>query len=223
MRLSDFFKKQPSGPQYILDYLQLDFAIPARLPVDDAYFLVLDCETTGLEKNDKLITLGAIPLAAGMMRVDDFLDQRYPMTENTSAAEIHGELSSGQKHDVKNLIRQFLALVSNKVIVGHYIAFDISKINQVVKEFFPGFSLKNKVLDTCCLMRRLDPVKAERQVASHTAYSLEALCEEFGVPVENRHTALGDAYLTAQVFLHIAARLKQRGITTLRDLLKRNY
>lgn len=38
--------------------------------------------------------------------------------------------------------------------------------------------------------------------------SLDALCEAYAIPTHDRHTALGDAYLTAVVFQKIISRLR---------------
>ena len=46
---------------------------------------------------------------------------------------------------------------------------------------------------------------------------LEAVAERFGVAVIGRHTALGDAIMTAEIFLRMLPLLSERGIVTLRD------
>ena len=43
----------------------------------------------------------------------------------------------------------------------------------------------------------------------------KALAERFGIPVLGRHTALGDAMVTAEVWLHLLGQLQAMGIHTL--------
>ena len=44
---------------------------------------------------------------------------------------------------------------------------------------------------------------------------LEGIRKRFGVPVLGRHTALGDAMVTAEIFLKLIPLLAERGIHTL--------
>jgi DNA polymerase-3 subunit epsilon len=49
-------------------------------------------------------------------------------------------------------------------------------------------------------------------------FSLDALCAMFGVAAHNRHTAGGDAFLTAQVFLRLLRAARVAGFDTLAAL-----
>ena len=44
---------------------------------------------------------------------------------------------------------------------------------------------------------------------------LDVIAERLGVEIEGRHTALGDALVTAEIYLRLLPRLMDAGVTTL--------
>ena len=78
-----------------------------------------------------------------------------------------------------------------------------------VKEAVTGIKFSQPVLDTLLLSAVAHP--------NQETHSLEALAERLGVHVVGRHTALGDALVTGEVFLKLLPMLAERGITTLKD------
>ena len=174
-------------------------------------YCVLDCETTGLSKNDSIITIGAVISTPRIIFTNTVLDQRYPLPVSDKSSEIHGELGHEDEVNFKEHLKELIAFLKNYIIVGHNISFDVGKINQLLHKYF-GMKLKNKMLDTANLAIRLDPVKYERTVGGATNLSLDDLCMAHQIPIENRHTALGDAYLTAQLLQRLLYRLESKGI-----------
>jgi DNA polymerase-3 subunit epsilon len=81
-----------------------------------------------------------------------------------------------------------------------------------LKEAATGIVFDQPVLDTLLLSALVHP-----QQASHR---LEAIAERFGVPVLGRHTALGDAIVTAEVFVKLLPLLADKGIRTLGQALE---
>jgi len=65
------------------------------------------------------------------------------------------------------------------------------------------------VLDTLLLSAVL-----HRDLGEH---QLEAIAGRFAVSVTGRHTALGDAMVTGEIFLRMIPLLAERGIVTLRQ------
>jgi DNA polymerase-3 subunit epsilon len=108
----------------------------------------------------------------------------------------------------------FLAYLRDGVIVGHHIGHDIQTLN-VAYERHAGFSLRNASLDTMDLALHCheDGAFAGREMAK--GFDLDGLCEMFGVPPHDRHTAGGDAFITAQVFQRLLRAARRVGRTTL--------
>lgn len=207
-------------PDFILQYQACQFRLAGNTPLHELSFVVLDAETTGLGKSDKIITLGGVSVKNFEINITQVLDQRYDLAEGGSSSEIHEELAASSDRDRQDLMKEALAFIGGKIIVGHHIGFDVSKINQLISGAYPGFALRNTLLDTFYLMMRLDRPRYERMVGGRNALQLDEVCKELGIQIENRHTALGDAYVTAQVFLFILSRLQDRGVHTLADLVR---
>ncbi len=198
----------------------MNFKISPTIIVQNCECIVLDCETTGLEKNDDVVSAAAIRITPCNIHIETALDQRYSLEEVGISSEIHGEMSSNlNDRKTDDNLQELIDFVGNSILVGHNITFDIAKIEGLLRvnyDFKGG--LKNKVLDTARLVKRLDPVKFERMVGGNSNLDLEELCRQFDITVENRHTALGDAYLTAQLFQKILSRLRKRGVKFVKDL-----
>jgi DNA polymerase-3 subunit epsilon len=78
-----------------------------------------------------------------------------------------------------------------------------------LKEAQTGVRFDQPVLDTLLLSAAVHP---ERR-----SHGLEEIAERLGVAVVGRHTALGDALVTAEVFLRLLPLLAERGIRTLAE------
>jgi len=178
-------------------------------PDFDARFIVLDTETTGLDpKNDKILSIGAVLIQNKVIRVKDTMHVFLETEKHEfDSVAIHGIRKSGQEEKVglSEAIPQFLDFIKADILVAHHASFDIRMLNNALSELnLP--KLKNRVVDTSDLYQKLLG-KPQRPI------SLDALCKEFHIPTHDRHTALGDAYLTAVVFQKLISRLKKENPT----------
>jgi DNA polymerase-3 subunit epsilon len=76
-----------------------------------------------------------------------------------------------------------------------------------IKEATTGIKFDLPVLDTLLLSAVLHP--------NQESHRLEAIAERLGVLIVGRHTALGDAYVTGEVFLKMVPLLAEMGVRTL--------
>jgi DNA polymerase-3 subunit epsilon len=91
--------------------------------------------------------------------------------------------------------------------VAHNAAFDLRMLE--LKENQTGIKFINPVLDTLLLAAVVHPAQESQ--------NLEAISKRLGVSIVGRHTALGDALATAEVFLKFIPLLAQQGIHTLKE------
>ncbi len=178
-------------PEYWRSYAEL-FKHPAPERI-----VVLDCETTGLRPcEDKILSIGAVALCQNRIYIKDqfsvYVKQKMTKAESVP---IHGIVGNESENLIteEEAVKQLLAYLGSSKILGHHIQFDIKMINLALKNLgLP--KLKNKIQDTIDLYSQY---KGVHEVMNK---SLDELCEEFNIPKKDRHTALGDAFLTAQVY-----------------------
>lgn len=75
-----------------------------------------------------------------------------------------------------------------------------------------GVAFNHPVLDTLLIAAVLYP--------SQKSNRLDALAERYGLAIQGRHTALGDALVTAELFARFVPQLQSRGIYTLRQAIE---
>ena len=190
------------------------FKINKQILIKDQSFIILDTETSGLDKKAQLISLGIVELKNGEVEIKKSLSQSYNWLASNDTSIVHGELSrkiSAEKE--KEQLIELLHRIGNKPIVGHHIRFDISVLNKKIKTYFPTYKIKNKLLDTNDLWKRI--------TNSSDTNTLDELCKKLDIPIENRHTALGDAYLTAMIFMKLVEKFKKRGVLSVGELFKK--
>lgn len=108
-----------------------------------------------------------------------------------------------------------MAYAQNHVLVGHHVIFDVNMINAALKR--NGLpKLKNTTLDTESLYER--SLLVSSVVQRKERHTLDDLAKKFSISRKDRHTALGDAYITAIAFIRIVEKLKPK---KLKDLIKK--
>lgn len=196
------------------------------IPVDGATaaelvrFVVLDSETTGLDpKRDRLITIGAVDVIGTEIFIGGAFEVMLKVAYNNSSVTVHGVTRDEAREgmDEAEAMAEFLGYLQNGVIVGHHIGHDVEALSQAAMRLW-GFRLNNLSLDTMDLALNLEADGAFADQPLQGGFSLDSLCERFDVEPHDRHTAGGDALMTALVFLRLKALARKMGRTTLDSL-----
>ncbi|MGM0703553.1 MAG: exonuclease domain-containing protein [Pseudomonadota bacterium] len=187
----------------------------ARRPLRALEVVAFDTETTGLElrRGDTVISIGACRIVNARLLASDVFDLRVdpgkPIPPASTA--IHGitDTDVTGAPPLSVALPRFRDYIGDAVILAHNAAFDLLALQ------LPGSSttLDMPVLDTLLISRALDE--------SLDGHDLDSLAERYDLsfPPGTRHTALGDARVTAELWLALLPRLEARGIENLEQAL----
>ena len=215
-------------PKFICEYYKDIFEHDTlkKKPYEDIRYVVLDTETTGLDiKKDNLLSIGAIVIQNKAILVEEvfevILDQPRDLKEET--VRVHGltreDLRNGMP--AEEAIKAFFNYLRADVIVAHHTFFDVTMLNKSIAQFIsPNVKLINLSLDTATLAKQID--FSDNPYGQSYQYNLDALCKRYNLDMHDRHTAWGDALITAKLFLVLTRILEKKGYKTLNDLLKVN-
>ncbi len=219
----DFFRKEqlPKTP-FVEAYERLfEERIPKERPISELVFTVLDTETTGLNrKHDELVSYGSLQIKNGHILIKTVKEYYLKSTRpNREAVKIHGIVKKDGFMLPGDFVQEVLAEISNTVIVAHHAGFDKAMLEKAGRPF--GLEkILNPIIDTSALAIRLEIGKNYNpRMVNGLDYSLDKLCERYQIPLDDRHTAAGDAFLTAQLLLKLLKKAARAGIKTYGDLL----
>ena len=209
----------PTGPRPV--YYEFDLFNQRGLPelstqqLGKLTFVVFDTETTGLNptQGDEIIQIGAVRIINGRILRDELIDQLIDPNRSLPEASvaIHGITSDMLvgRPTIGQVLPHFHRFAEGAVLVAHNAAFDMRCLQ--VKEGQTGVRFDNPVLDTLLLSSVIHP--------HQECHSLEGIARRLNLTITGRHTALGDALVTAEVMLKLIPLLEARGILTLEDAL----
>lgn len=215
--LAAYRRGEDSRPEYydfnLFSYYDTGVDLDRRLA--SLSYTVFDTETTGLEpaKGDEIIQIGAVRIVNGRLLrqeiFDQLVDPRMPIKR--AGIPIHGitdDMVRGQP-TIDAVLPAFQDFCADTVLVAHNAAFDMRFLQ--LKEQSTGVRFQQPVLDTLLLSAVIH--------ANQESHQLERIAERLGINVIGRHTALGDAIVTGEVFIKMIGLLADQGIVTLRQAL----
>lgn len=188
--------------------------IPASTPLSSITFLVLDAETTGFNLlTDRILSIAAIPVRGDRAEIGGMRNWLvyHPNAHVTAATKIHTILPSESSlgMPMPEILADLSSLLIGAVVVGHHIRFDAAMIDGEMRRVFRT-GLRNPLVDTAAMAMRSVEAFRKSGYANQRPPGLDELCAHLGLPLWERHTADGDSFTTAQLFLMLCARLRQQ-------------
>jgi DNA polymerase-3 subunit epsilon len=183
-------------------------------PLEETTFVAVDLETTGGApgQGHGIIEIGAVRIRGGRV-LEEFTTLVRPARRLPRfIAQLTG-ISAVMLDDappIAEALPRFAAFAAGAVLIAHNAPFDLGFLNNA-RLALDGEGFDQPHLCTLRLARRLLPRLRRR--------SLDALGGHFGVPLVDRHRALGDARITVEIFFHLLELLAARRIQRLDQLL----
>lgn len=167
-------------------------------------YVIFDMETSGLDyKDDVVLSIGAIGVTNNAIEIGDFFEVfiKQDRFASQSVALGDGLNETGHEKIVEaEALIQFLNFVKDAPLVSHNINLDVEMLNQALKRLDLG-RIRNPLMDTNVLYQRWKDLPEDKHL------TLDELCDALKVRRSDRHTASGNAYITAIIFLKLKARL----------------
>lgn len=178
-------------------------------------FVVFDTETTGLDPGggDEIVSIAGVRIVNNRVLTGEIfnrlVDPERPIP--AVATKVHGitDAMVAGAEPARHVLPRFRRFVGDAVLVAHNAAFDLAALRKRQGE--AGVTFDRPVLDTVLLGAHL--------FGQDASLTLDALATRFGIviPLEARHTALGDSLATAEVLLKLVPLLEADGVRTLAD------
>lgn len=187
------------------------------MPISGLTYAVFDTETTGLlPHKDEIVQIGAVRVLNGRIVPGETIDQlvnpgmRIPPA-STKVHKVTDQMVADAP-DIHRASRHFHTFARDSVIVAHNAPFDMAFLRRHGKR--NGLDWQHPILDTVLLSAVL--------FGASEVHTLDALCERLGViiPDNLRHTALGDAFATAEVLCLMLPMLVSRGFETFGQVIE---
>lgn len=185
-------------------------------PLDSLEIVVFDLETTGFHPSngDEIISFGAVSVRNGEVIEEEsfysLVNPKRPIPPKIT--ELTG-ISDDMVQDAPDLIKvlsEFMEFIGRRILVAHASGHDKQFLNQALWKTSKT-NLNHRVIDTMMLAKWLEPGLVQ--------YDLDTLLHRNEIPIANRHHALSDSIMTAQLWnIYMQKVAKRKSIVTLGDL-----
>ena len=173
-------------------------------PADAEELVSLDLETTSLDpRKADILSIGAVRIRRGKLILGERLELLVEPPPSLSGESIR--IHKLRRTDLEGqlplaeALRRVLAFVGDRPLLGYYLSFDVAVLRRHLREQL-GARLDNPRVEVSELYHR----KMSRRFHDlHLDLRFDTLARPLDIPVEVRHTAIGDARTAALMFLRL--------------------
>jgi DNA polymerase-3 subunit epsilon len=107
------------------------------------------------------------------------------------------------------VLMQFFKFTKSDILVAHHAHHEQSFMKQMTLNLL-NTKFNHRIIDTSFLIRLSNP--------NMKSTSLDEVCNECGIKIQNRHHALGDAIMTAKIWRYYIRSAQEKGFYRLREV-----
>ncbi len=179
----------------------------------DDEFVVFDIETTGLDKNNDVITeIGAVKIKNGVV-TDSFSTFSDPLRhipeKITELTGITDEMVKGAPLE-KEAVKSFLEFCGDAPVIAHNAKFDTGFIKEAALRH--NLKFDNTIICTLILSQALLP-----EMKKH---KLNLIADYLNIDNPNHHRAVNDAEVTGKIWNEFVRKMKNLGIKNADEINK---
>ncbi len=173
-------------------------------PAEAEELVSLDMETTSLDpRKADILSIGAVLIRRGKLILGERLEllvEPPPSLDGESIrihklrrADLEGQLP------LVEALRRVQEFVGERPLLGYYLSFDVAVLRRHLREQL-GARLDNPRVEVSEIYHR----KMSRRFPDlHLDLRFDTLARNLEIPIEGRHTAIGDARTAALMFLRL--------------------
>lgn len=184
-------------------------------PLNELEVVVFDLETTGFypEKGDYVLSIGAVKMVGPHIRNHDtfysLIKSDLPLSDEISTLT---NIQEGQLRDAptaRDVLLQFFNYSQSHILVAHHSNHEKSFMQKMTWDLLKT-RFEHRIIDTSFLIRLSD--------TSMKSLPLEDVCHQCGIAIKDRHHALGDAMMTAQIWRSYLQQAQIKGYSNLQEV-----
>lgn len=178
--------------------------------------VVVDTETTGLDPaKARVVEIGLVPLNGGKLdeagALRRLVNPGEPIPPATTKIHHIDDAAVADAPAFAGVWPPLAGQLGDAVLIGHTLGFDLAVLKRECER--AGLTWRApRTLDTRLLAQVVEPRLG--------GYTLEHLASWLNVTIADRHSAVGDAILTARIFLALLPKLREGNIRTLAEAEK---
>ena len=178
-------------------------------------WVVLDCETTGLDVHrDEIISIGAVRIVGSRLLTSKRLEMlvRPERALTADSVRVHRLRERDVAHGLppEEAMRRLLNFIGSRPLVGYFLEFDVAMLNREIWRLL-GVRLPQAKIEVSAMYYDFK----NRQLPAHEQggtidLRFASMMSDLRLPVRDAHNALNDAVMAGLAFVKLRQLLRRR-------------